>query len=184
MVSIRCLNKYFWQGEPECATNSGILTFANHGCNGTYNIGLKSEFHELNVDINNIPKQYVNHAEPYNPAKERNLLLVQAVSHKDLKAGDELADNYMPYGGEKYFESMVVELRTVCASGFGLVWEYERWCAIELKVSQLEKLLGQPPKFLQLQNFRERPAVSAHHNFHPLARWNSRLYYLYFEKWR
>ncbi len=177
MVSIRCLNKYFWQGELECTSYSGILTFGNHGCNGTYNIGLKSEFHELNVDLNNIPKEYLYHSEPYNPARERNLLVEHIVSLKDLKAGDELADNYMPYGGEKSFETMVVQLRELCAGDFEPLWEYQRRHAIELKVSQFEELLGQPPKFLQLHNLHERPAVSAHHNFRPLARWNSRLYF-------
>ena len=71
------------------------------------------------------------------------------MSRNDLKAGDELADNYMPYGGEKYFELNALDLRTDCARGFGVLWEYERQHAIDLKVSQFEWLLGQPPKFLQ-----------------------------------
>jgi hypothetical protein len=154
---------------------SGILTFANHGCNGTHNVGVKSEFHEWNVDINDIPIEYVDHSEPYNPARERSLLVEKLTSLKDLKAGDELADNYLSYGGEDYFEDNVVQLRTDCARGFGLVEEYQRWHNIQRKASQLEELLGEPPNFLQLQNLYERPAVSAHDNFRPLNQWDSRL---------
>jgi hypothetical protein len=151
------------------------MTFVNHGCNGTYNVGVKSEFHELNVDINDIPIEYVDNSEPYNPVRERGLMIEEMVSLKDLKAGDELADNYLSYGGEKYFEDNVEQLRTDCAGGFGLVGQYQRRYNIQQKASQLEELVGLPPNFLQLQNFHERPAVSAHDNFRPLDQWDSRL---------
>ena len=98
---------------------SGIPPFANQGCNGSYNVGVKSEFHELNVDINNIPKEYVflDHSDSYNPARERNRWIDTLTSLKDLKAGDELAENYMSYGGEIFFEANVLELRSDCARG-------------------------------------------------------------------
>jgi hypothetical protein len=55
----------------------------------------------LNVDINNIPNKDVYYSEAHNPTGEWNLLVVEDMaSLKDLKAGDELADNYLSYGRE------------------------------------------------------------------------------------
>jgi hypothetical protein len=67
------------------------------------------------------------------------------------------------------------ELRKVCARDFGLAGGYEHLHSIYLKRCHVRKWLGQPPKFPQLLKLHERPAVSAHQKFRPLAQWNSRL---------
>jgi hypothetical protein len=109
--------------------DSGMLTFINHGCNGTFNMGIESEWHELNIDEDGeIPEDYQLYgAAPYNPHRDRNLRRDQYLSQnsKPVKAGEELLDNYLSFGGEQYFMDTMQNLRKECSGGLGVVEEYQ-----------------------------------------------------------
>jgi hypothetical protein len=119
----------FLKGVAEYTVDSGIMTFSNHGCNGTSNLGVLSELHELNVDPEVCPNEYQEFlADPYNPFLERDQSIqqVMATSSKDVKAGEELLENYLSFGGAEYFKEIVLGLREQCAgTAVGSVEEYQ-----------------------------------------------------------
>lgn len=52
----------------------GVMTFCNHGCNGTHNIGdWGNDFTEINVDLDRAPEALVNKAPVYSPVFDRHL---------------------------------------------------------------------------------------------------------------
>jgi hypothetical protein len=111
--------------------DSGILTFINHGCNGTFNMGQQSDYHESNIEGDFIPDVYRYYAGaglPYTPMADRNVYQGEsiAITSEDVKAGEELRDNYMTYGGEQGFSKFKEELRKQCAGEFGEIEEYQR----------------------------------------------------------
>mgnify|MGYP000105164824 CR=1 FL=1 len=55
----------------------GMLTFINHGCKGTFNLGIESEWHKLNTDKDGeIPEDYQLYGvAPYNSHRDCNLRL-------------------------------------------------------------------------------------------------------------
>jgi hypothetical protein len=119
----------FLKGVAESTVDSGIMTFSNHGCNGTSNLGILSELHELIVDPEVCPDVFQHFLSgPYNPLVERNLFvnLIATMSSKDVKAGEELLDNYLSFGGAEYFKENVLGLRQQCAgTAVGEVEEYQ-----------------------------------------------------------
>jgi hypothetical protein len=117
------------QGEQEYAVDSGILTFINHGCNGTFNIGTKSEVNEFNANLDEpIPKEYSSSHGVYNPAVDRTLHIDEfaIINSKEVKAGSEVLDNYLSMGGEMEFKTYALELRQECSGVLGLVEEYQK----------------------------------------------------------
>jgi hypothetical protein len=106
-----------------------MLTFINHGCNGTFNTGVESEWHELNIDKDGeIPEDYQFYGmAPYNPHRDRNLRRDQYLSliSKPVKAGEELLENYLSFGGVEYFMESMLLLRKECSGGLGVVEEYQ-----------------------------------------------------------
>jgi hypothetical protein len=119
------------QGEPQYTVESGLLTFVNHGCNGTFNIGLQTNFTELSIDLDHLPKflsKYSNMA-VYDPIEERRITMHQiaVMNHIPLNKGDELFDNYLVYGGTKYLDNNVRDLRDECSGAFGLVEQYQQY---------------------------------------------------------
>ena len=113
----------------------GIMTFANHGCNGTYNIGVKLSETEATLDFGDGPSAVYDGDEEkdsnvFNPFQERRFSIEECknlVALRDIEAGEELLDNYMFYGGPnaEFFEENLTELKQVCSGGAGLVLEYE-----------------------------------------------------------
>ena len=113
--------------------DSSILTFANHGCNGTYNIGTETQVNESTAHPNK-PIETLNgkiHAGStsiFDPVIDRHLFRSVETSNKYIMAGDELLDNYMAFiGSEKSWESDLNDLRELCCGHAteGSVTEYE-----------------------------------------------------------
>jgi hypothetical protein len=109
------------------------MTFANHGCNGTYNFGTPTSSSEATLELG-VPVLSVYDArnDPFNPFIERRyftLELTHMIAVKDIAAGEELLDNYLPYGGgddQHDFDANLAELKAMCMGGKGVVSEYEQ----------------------------------------------------------
>jgi hypothetical protein len=120
-------------GKQQETVMSHFLTFVNHGCNGTSNLGERGEdpstFTEWSVDLDQgIPESLKTQlALPYNPVSDRDLVryATNCVSAKLIRKGEELYDNYMNFGGDEYFEEVVQNLRYECSGGVGLVEQYQ-----------------------------------------------------------
>jgi hypothetical protein len=93
-------------------------------------MGLQSDYHELNIEDGVIPEDYLVYGGlPYNPMADRNVCHGEGTvtTSKAVKAGEELLDNYMSYGGEQGFSKFVVEMRKQCAGDVGEIEEYQSW---------------------------------------------------------
>jgi hypothetical protein len=107
------------------------MTFVNHGCNKTYNTGGESSIDELTSDVDVFPDNLNgrSHAQTstYNPVVDRHLRHAADYSLRDIKAGEEILDNYLAFiGNEKDWASDVQHLRDLCSGHtIGTVTEYE-----------------------------------------------------------
>lgn len=110
------------------------MTFANHGCNGSYNVGVKLNETEATLDFGRGPSALHGYGDEgptvFNPFFERHFPLEGCgdfVTLRDIEAGEELLDNYIVFGGYDldYFEANLAELKQVCSGGVGKVYEYD-----------------------------------------------------------
>jgi len=122
------LDGYAWDtftfGERGSAVDSDIMTFVNHGCNGTYNTGDALDVTEQDISadgrILEILKQY-NTTDVFNPFEERNHHVSLFTSNREIVEGDELLDNYLLYSCGHGLE----ELKAMCNGKDGIVTQYE-----------------------------------------------------------
>ncbi|KAG7351434.1 SET methyltransferase domain containing protein [Nitzschia inconspicua] len=120
-------------GKQQETVMSHFLTFVNHGCNGTSNIGERdadpSLHTEWSVDLQyGIPEDLKTKLTvPYSPSADRDVVQysTNCVAGRDIQKGEELYDNYMNFGGDEYFEEMVLSLRDECSGSLGLVEQYQ-----------------------------------------------------------
>jgi hypothetical protein len=120
-------------GDDGTVVDSGILTFANHGCNGTYNMGQTLSSHEMSA-----PDANGNHQPPlellqdekhtiYDVFYDRSHWIFESASdvmRVDVASGSELLDNYLPFYVD--WEDGVNDLRSQCqGQTVGLVTAYE-----------------------------------------------------------
>jgi hypothetical protein len=121
-------------GEPSVSIDASILTFLNHGCNGTYNLRMAEpySFTELTADPTTYPDELEYSTfenQVHNPFVSRNHLLFQHGGEtvgRDIKAGEELLDFYLNYYTPDIWERGVTELRAQClAQGIGTISSYE-----------------------------------------------------------
>ena len=116
------------QGGYTSSVDPGILTFSNHGCNGTYNIGASSSqlsLTEFTADPKK-PPDSIEH-DLYNPWLDRNLHFTDDIdiSLRDLRKGEEILSDYLKFAADSW-ESDVLDLREICrGSMVGEVLNYE-----------------------------------------------------------
>ena len=83
--------------------DSGVMTFVNHGCNKTYNIGEESFVDELTANVDVFPDDLSGNSHvrmsTYNPIVDRHLQHEADQSIHDIKAGEEILDNYLAFIG-------------------------------------------------------------------------------------
>jgi hypothetical protein len=124
-------NDYY--GDPSYTVDTSIMTFINHGCNGTNNMGTRTTVTELDAD----PHQMVEDLRKspfetyiFSPFYDRNVLLfINSLDklQRDVKAGEELLDNYLGYLHEENWEWGVANYKKQCLmQGTGVVSDYER----------------------------------------------------------
>jgi hypothetical protein len=85
---------------------------------------------EFNADLDaSIPEEYSDHSfGVYNPAQDRmgHILDWVTINFKEIKAGNELLDNYLSFGSEIEFKVEALELRQECSGALGLVEQYQK----------------------------------------------------------
>ena len=82
--------------------DSGILTFVNHGCEGSFNVGgTNSNWTEMTVNADHPPpKEFTETAPFYNPVLERHFRQIVSsgdYSLRDIKAGEEITNTYLGF---------------------------------------------------------------------------------------
>jgi hypothetical protein len=119
-------------GDSSFIVDASMLTFTNHGCNGTNNYGVKLSVTEGTASPDVMPPDlYYTEEESaiYNPYAERNhLMLIGAldVVNRDVEAGEELFDEFLKYLHEDNWKWGVEHFRTMCAGqSLGVVSGYE-----------------------------------------------------------
>lgn len=107
------------------------MTFPNHGCNSTYNIGRVLSVNEFNATLGEPPPEdfFPSYQKAvYDPLGERHALLDRVTSRtlRDVAAGEELFDNYIFFGGVTYFPEAVQTLRDQCQGMAGEIETFQR----------------------------------------------------------
>jgi hypothetical protein len=118
--------------------HTGKNMFINHGCNGSANIcdyyaGIEdTEFSMIPEDGDPDPETFVipfdfRMTKFYNPNFERNIHILRydMADSYAISANTEILDNYVDFGGEKYFLAQVVTLKEQCEGKAGTVVAYE-----------------------------------------------------------
>lgn len=128
-------NNFF--GEASAFVDSSFLTFMNHGCNGTSNYGKEEQgdITEWSADPDTfLPHLSFNRRQRgdsiFDPVLDRNfyeLVIDGDITTKDIKAGDEILDNYLRMiGTEADWNHDVVMLRKMCSGqGAAEIENYE-----------------------------------------------------------
>lgn len=112
--------------------DSGVLTFANHGCNRTYNVGEKTSVDEFTADLDSLPEEVNGESHTgttiFNPLVDRHVRREWEQSLRDIAAGEEILDNYLAFtGNNDDWAKDVQDLRNQCSGqATGLVSDYEK----------------------------------------------------------
>lgn len=117
-------------GVKQTTVMSHFLTFTNHGCNSTSNLGVAIPgMNEFTIDPDApIPEELrTSISDPYNPVFDRDheKQLTSVSSSKDIAKGDELYDDYMSFGGDEAFKENILTLRRECSGVPGMVERYQ-----------------------------------------------------------
>lgn len=123
------------QGTDEVFVDSSILTFVNHGCRGTYNVGEESDLDEFSVGLKSPMSQDLSGrshvgTSVFNPVIDRHLFFSGDTTIRDIDAGEEVLDNYLAFiGSDKCWEEDVMDLRQQCSGQTteGSVTDYEKY---------------------------------------------------------
>jgi hypothetical protein len=134
---------------PQEAVMTHLLTFTNHGCNGTANLGdlddTATRWTEFNVDLESglVPEDFKTTVDvAYLPSFDRDQSKHETMSRAGrlIGAGEELYDNYMSFGGDQYFAEMVETLRQECSGSLGMVEQYQRKEKVSMVVGAGKKV--------------------------------------------
>mmetsp|Transcript_54572 Transcript_54572/g.163036 ORF Transcript_54572/g.163036 Transcript_54572/m.163036 type:complete len:115 (-) Transcript_54572:364-708(-) len=109
------------------------MTFVNHGCNGTYNVGdyENIEYTEFTVDAKSVPSDMSDRVllRTYHPIIDRHMgsyLSGGDFALNDIKAGEEILNNYLNFVENEEWTSDVNHLRAQCSGeAVGSVKKYE-----------------------------------------------------------
>ena len=119
------------QGKEAAGVDPGILTFMNHGCDGTYNAGSILPFTEATFKPGDVYAESTFSF--YNPFHERHFSYPDCSSNvalRDIQEGEEILCNYLVFQGSFASESgLVEELRRECAGHRGIISTYEQQAA-------------------------------------------------------
>jgi len=112
--------------------DSSIITFVNHGCYGSYNVGVETDVDEFTADLDEPDEALTGKSHTgtsiYNPVIDRHLNHIGDMSIEDIEAGEEILDNYLAFvGSVEEWEEEINHLRAMCKGKRvqGSVNEYE-----------------------------------------------------------
>ena len=108
-------------GDVGHSVDPSILTFMNHGCNGTYSVGFATEVTEITADETKMPPSLASFSletAKDNPFIDRNYLVHLHTSRtlRDVQAGEEVLENYLAFHTDEDWEAGVKAIRAQCAS--------------------------------------------------------------------
>ena len=106
----------FW-GLRAHLVDPGITTFANHGCNGTNNVGVATNYTELTATLEDMATMFPQLQYLFDPAGDRSYLSKSSASDvllQSVQAGDEVLDNYMAFMLEEDWEERMQDLKSIC----------------------------------------------------------------------
>ena len=123
--------------------DTSISTFINHGCRGSYNVGVKYEYHEMNIlDCPNNNSNNRTTAQPcmtcddrtntiprYNPYGERQYPMwdcQHVIANRDIDIGEEIFYDYLCMSGTDNMLQEIPHLQSICTGGIGHVSQYEQ----------------------------------------------------------
>lgn len=118
-------------GDASYNVDASILTFLNHGCNGSNNVGWKTTVTEETADLQQMPPELSNtfESEVYNPFVDRNFLVMlnKLTTAKDIGPNEEIFDNFLSFLHEENWEWGVQNYRSMCdkSGSAGVVSAYE-----------------------------------------------------------
>lgn len=116
---------------PSATVDATLLTFANHGCNGTNNVGERLTFNEATLEVGTpVSSHYDGGYDMFNPFAERHYLsmyCLESTASVDINAGEEIFDNYLTLAGDHQhdFDLNLEEIKGLCSGSKGLVSLYE-----------------------------------------------------------
>ena len=129
----------FSKGGREYFVESSILTFSNHGCDGTYNIMDWDEDNrwvngnegaivtEMNATVDDYEDFRDNVYDIYTDRHNAHSALTYSVASRDIKSGEEITSNYVSFTSD--FEAWlddVKDLMIICrGEGVGIVTKTE-----------------------------------------------------------
>ena len=113
--------------------DAGIISFVNHGCNGTYNVGVPFNETETTIPLGHgipaiLAKEEASVFHPFNERHFDSKGWEDDVALRTIEAGEEILDNYLVFGGTgdvEEWELNLEELKVLCSGGVGVVSEYE-----------------------------------------------------------
>ena len=113
--------------------DTSISTFCNHGCRGSYNVGVKYDYHEMNIMDCDPEKPCISCNDQefkiYNPYAERQYPMwdcPSVVANRDIEPGEEILYDYMCMSGTDNMPDQIEFLQHICSGGKGFVSQYER----------------------------------------------------------
>lgn len=122
------IDGYGWQvnyrGKEEYGVDASIMTFSNHGCNGTHNVDGEEYWYEEslsmteeNFNIDNY-KEDIELRDVYDPALDRHIPhMINSIEYvvRDIEAGEEIVSNYLSYTARRlHLPDNVSKLRAIC----------------------------------------------------------------------
>ena len=125
------------QGKDQTTVDANALTFVNHGCNGTANVGYVSDVTEFTANIDGgIPDELVEFVDKasnidyvFDSYGDRDTSYANSIStetNRPISAGEEILDNYLDMVGDQNdWGEDVAGLREMCSGLMGNV-EIER----------------------------------------------------------
>ena len=117
------------KAQNEFYVDSGIMTFVNHGCNGTNNIAGPDEMSLVDGDLPTVNEETADISEgggreflrispAFDPARERHLrhsAVGADCAVRDIRAGEELFQNYLYFVSEPCeWSHYITDLRAQC----------------------------------------------------------------------
>jgi SET domain-containing protein len=113
--------------------DTSISTFINHGCRGSYNVGVKYDYHEMNVMDCDPEKPCITcddqELKIYDPYADRQYPMRDCpnfVANRDIEPGEEILYDYMCMSGTDNMLEEIEDLQYLCSGGIGFVSQYER----------------------------------------------------------
>jgi hypothetical protein len=105
------------------------MTFINHGCNGTSNVGEELDFTEFSLDLGVEYEAAFGNDEmtesQSDSVDDRYRSGWPTIANAELNPNDEILFNYLSLSGQQRWSKYFSELRSFCSGRLGAVSQFE-----------------------------------------------------------